>query len=548
MAPRKKSAATDPKAATPATITRSHPMYHRYVEDEARCRASYLATRRLLSPFLVPHRFEGDVNMKPTDLRRARFGYGIGLNSAYLQELFGHLRGAPATYRWGPLAGKGDDPEGVSEPTGGLAKTLWEDATNDGRGWRNFFLGDVLEWMLSGLGGYVIVDIPSVEARTRAEEAALGKRPYLRFVPISQVADFANDGSWVKIKEVVDQRDPFSGEIVDHIVLYQLVDGRTMVTRYDGRSGQVVPTSKGEQSADLGELIDIQGRPILPVIPARYGAHPEIPHVGAGLLLNLADIVVDLYNRMSELSEGYRDSVFGLTVHKGPDPDNVRTALAEGSRLVALGNNPEASLERIAAEAGEVEAGLKILEVGLTAWALSAKRKAADAVTATTARSGVSLAAEFQLDLKPLLVSLVETVTELEQNCMFVAAQLAGVTVQDADDLGVSRSTEFRLEDESSRISRIVGDYVKSLPMPDEAKVRIGLRWMESSGLLNLDEEVQGEDGTPATLRDVLEAEMRDDAATEKQATKRMAAMVPPSGADPGDPGADPEDPNPSQA
>lgn len=533
MAPRKQPAPASP-AAVPATITRSHPQYHRYVEDEARCRASYLATRRLLSPFLVPHRFEGDVNMRPSDLRRARFGYGIGLNSAYLAELIGHLRGAPATYCWGPLAGPGDDPEGVAAPTGGLAKTLWDDATNDGRGWRNFFLGDVLEWMLSGLGGYVIVDIPSVEAKTKADEKRLGKRPYLRFVPISQVADFANDGSWVKIKEAVDQRDPFTGDIVEHIVLYQLVDGRIIVTRYEAISGDKV------QTADLGEILDLQGRPILPVIPAKFGAHPEIPHVGAGLLLNLADIVVDLYNRMSELSEGYRDAVFGLTVHQGPDAEIVRNALAEGSRFVTLGNNPTAKLERIAAESNEVEAGLKILEVGLTAWALSAKRKAADAVTATSTRSGVSLAAEFQLDLKPLLVSLVEAVAELEQNCMFVAAQLAGVAVRDADDLGVTRSTEFRLEDEASRISRIVGDYIKALPLPSEAKVRIGLRWMEASGLLNMDEEVDGQDGAASgTLRDVLEAEMRDDAEVEKTATKRLAGMTPPAGGDAEDPALD---------
>jgi hypothetical protein len=136
------TAATSPNAKA---VQRKHPYWPRWEEDERRQRASYLATRRHLTPFLVPHRFEG--NLAPKDLRRAGYGYGIGLNQGYLHEVFGHIRSASTEYEYKPLA----DPEW---------EALQRDITGAGVSWTNFFEGTVLEWMLSSVGGVVIVDAP----------------------------------------------------------------------------------------------------------------------------------------------------------------------------------------------------------------------------------------------------------------------------------------------------------------------------------------------------------------------------------------------------
>lgn len=523
---------------TPAAILRKHPAYNRYAEDEARHRATFLATRRHLVPFLVPHRFEGDLDLAPTELRRSRYGYALGLNGAYLDEIMGHIQGAPVTRRWGPLFPDGEEDVVNQPPTGGLAKALWDDATMDGTSWPNFFGGEVLEWMLSALGGVIVVDVPPGEVRTEAEARAAGKRPYVRFVPFSKVIDFAADWSWVKLAEEVDARSPTDGEVEEWVVLYELDErGNTIVTRYDDEGNQ-----DGE-AVDLGAIVDPQDRPILPVIPAVYGKHPEVGGVGAGLLFNLADIVIDLFNRLSEVNEGYRDAVFGVMVHKGPEAEKVRDALVAGSRFVTLGNNDGAGLDRLAAESNEVAAGLSLIELGLKAWALSAKRKAAEAVDSAAARSGVSLTAEFQLDLKPLLTLIAGALDQVETAVLFVAAQLAGETVAAADALAVHRATDFRLEDEASRISRIVGDYVKALPLPAEAKVQIGMRWLEASGLVDLDAEVQA-DGASQKVRDVAETQMRQSAEAEARSSELLAGFGSQSLADPtADPAAPPADP-----
>lgn len=525
-------------------ITRTHPYRSRWLEDEARMRASYLATRRHLAPFLVPHRFEGKEVKDVTQLRRAKYGYGIQLNRAYLQEIFGHLRDATVTYTWGPLATGGTSAEPTSAaPTDGVAKALWDDFTRDGVSLRNFIDGTVLEWLCSSVGGFIVLDIPSTKTISKADEQVVGKRPYGKFVPWSAVEDFGIGPTgfrWMRLRESVDTREPDgTGSMGDQFVVYRLTGDGVTVQRED-KDGNVV----GEP-IELGTLVDVQGNSTLPIVPVKIGDHPDVPALGTGLLFGLDDIVIDLFNVVSEVREGYRDAAFGLLVHTGPDPDSVAQKLADGSRLISLGDSKDAKLERLAAESSEVETGLRLIELGVKNWALSAKRQAAEAMQqqAAEARSGVSLQAEFALDLKPLLVTIAETLDLIEVNVLFLAAQLAGSKVERADTITVTRNTEFRLEDEASRIARIVTEFVDSaLPFPAEARTRLAVRWLEATDLLDLAAKAGAGEGTTdgeagQTVRDVVERQARDlaeAAQTRVVNLDRMPAAGQPAGQAPG--------------
>ena len=496
-------------AAPKSWAERRHPLRATLVDDERRQRASFIATRKILADYLVPHRFEGAAD--GSKLRRSLLGYGVALNRGYLQEVLGHVRGAPAVYDWGPMS----DDEGPtsSDPVGGSAALLWSDVNRAGMTWRNFFERRVLEWLLTSVGGWILVDAVAIdgeaEFESKADEDAAGLRPFLEFVPVSWAEDWGRGDlgyRWIKLSEATDKREPKdeedAGYEVSHL-LYELEDsGSTTAARYDDEGKAI------DEAINVGELKDRQGSPTLPFVAVAYGEHPEVPYFGAGLLMGLDDIVIDLYNLQSEIREGYRDVSFGIIVHKGGDSDKVQSFLEQGSRFVSLGDDGDASLSRLAAESAEVQAGLSLLETGLTQWALSAKRKAAEATDRATAKSGIALQAEFQLDLKPLLVEVVETLDAIETSAMHLVGQLAGHTAEELKDVGVVRSTEFRLEDEVSRISRILAEYLDVLPLPASATARIALAWLEKSELLDLDEEVErGGEGT-VTLREALEIEL----------------------------------------
>lgn len=461
-------------------------------------RASYIASRRLLSPFLVLHRFEG--NQTPDKLKRASYGYGIALNRSYLDEIAGHIRGATCKVEWGPLAdGTAVDPDGT--PKSGMARDIHSDATGKGVPLRAFFEGDVMEWMLSSPGGFIVVDTPPRPANvvTGADEKAAGLRPYMKFVPWSAVEDLDTSNlSWIKFCEKVDNRTPDgdSTKEDEHHILYKLLeDGTTEVARYNKDGASVNAKGVPMEPANLGKIVDPKGNPILPVRQVKYGTHPELPYLGTGLLYGLADIVIDLFNVLSEMREAFRDAAFSMFTHKGPNGEQVREQMQQGTRLAILGEDNNAELSRVSGDGGEVATGTTLIDLGVKAWALSAKRQAAETMGENAARnsSGVALSAEFQLDLRPLLVSISTAMDALETEVLFIVAQMAGKAsdVKAADKLRCTRGTEFRLEDEASRIARIVKDFALSLPLSPTMKVELAMKWLEESKLLDLTKKVQ---------------------------------------------------------
>jgi hypothetical protein len=123
-------------------------------------RASFIASRRELAPFLVPHRFEGNAKARGATPRRLRLRHRP-------QHRVSLRDSRPYPLDQGDLpVGRarrgGDDPEQDGTPKGGLARDLFTDATKKGTKLRDFFEGDggVLEWMLSSPGGFVVVDAP----------------------------------------------------------------------------------------------------------------------------------------------------------------------------------------------------------------------------------------------------------------------------------------------------------------------------------------------------------------------------------------------------
>lgn len=473
---------------------RKHPAYEQYTAEEARVWATYIATRSLLAPYLVPHRFEGDT--APHKLRRAGYGYGFSLNRSWVQELAGHIRGAEATYMWAALM-DGESEEMTTRPEGGIAQMLWDDATLDGTTLSNFFGRTVLNRLAGSVGGFVLVDTPDADTRTRRDEMETGKRPFFRFVPWSDVVDFGRGGfgfgyRWIELLESKDTRTPENrGEEPEvGTLLYQLTDnGRVMATRKDANGDTV-----GEPK-DLGSIKDPQGFPVLPLVPVTYGKHPVFPWLGAGLLLGLDDVVIDLFNRLSETTEAFRDAAFAVFWHVGPNDKSVQQHFKDGSRLIHGGSAADGetvSLERLGGDAQEVAAGMQLIELGVKAWAMAAGRKVADAMERAEAQSGVSLKAEFQLDSRPLLTELTETLDEIETNALWVAAQMAGATPAEANPIGVERDTTFQLEDEASRIARITGEWLDALPLPAPVATAAMTKWAEASGLVDMsDPEVQ---------------------------------------------------------
>jgi len=550
---------------TYANVKREHPGRSRWVEDEARMRATYHGDRRHLSPFLVAHRFEGKLEGK--DLRRARLGYGVGLNKAYMTEIFGHVRSAPAGYNYGPLAKDGVatpakpnlandndvDELTTTAPEGGHALELWQDVTSNGVSMRNFFEGEVLEWITTSVGGVIVCDTNKPEgsvAISRADEKALGYRGFMRFVPFSAILDFGMGDAgfrWIKLAEQFDEREPddeMGKPTPTRVVLYELLgDDTTQMARF---------TAEGKRIGDavnLGAIYDRQGRPRLPITLARVRKHPDLTaFLGAGLLMGLDDIVIDLYNTFSEMREAFRDAAFSLFVHRGSNDTDVYEQFKDGSRLIRLGADEKAELLRVAVDSGEIDAGMKLIEMGVRNWVLSAKRQAEQSSGTAEKSSGIALVAEFQLDLKPLLVEVTETLDELQRDALFVVAQLLGADWKSAADIRVERETSFRLEDEASRITRIVGEFAMTLPIPPEAQVQLTMKWIEATGLIDMDApadpdaSVDGnsttpvEDGTPAsmqkpaitrsmTMRELLEAQIRELAnAKQKAATDAAAA------------------------
>ena len=521
-----------------------HPDREEWVADEERCRATYVADRASLAKFLVPHRFEGGEDVSdPSALLRARVGFGLKLNASYIDDILGHVRAAPARYQWGPMS---SDTEEITEaPKDGVAREVWEDATRGGVPWRDFIERKVLEWILTSVGGFIVVDAPKSslpDGASQAAQEAEGIRPFLVFNPLSALEDCGRDATgfrWLQCSEVVDNRGA-KGEdrkrtVETRHILFELDEaGNAMVGRYDGE-GELL----GEEVM-YGELELPGGDMTLPIVEARYGEHPNIGWVGAGLLLSLSEVLIDLYNTHSETREAHRDASFGFLSYTGSDAEGVKDFIAGGSRFVPLGNDDKASLSRVAGDPGEVTAGLAMLEFGLRAWTLAAKSNASKAMERATASSGVALQAQFELDIKPLLVEVTETLDAIETRCMQIVGLMAGHTPEELKDVGVQRSTDFRQEDEDSRIARKVKEVAESLNLPPALKTRLLLQWAEAFAGIDLDEvietEVEGENGETVTekrtLREIIESEADQEAASMAAAARQAREYLPFGGDD----------------
>lgn len=506
-------------------VQRLHPFRDLWIRDELKQRASYIGTRQHLTPFLVPHRFEGKTD--PVLLNRSKLAYGIGLNSAYLQEIFGHIRNTPAHYTWGKLGGGIADQNTMGEPKGGIAKSFWWNCTGDGKTWGNFFEGKVLEWMLTSTGGLILIDSnkPMGPRLTRLEADRQGVRSAFKFVPNSWIEDYGRgpDGyRWIKLAETLDIRRPRmesdeAGFEKRHVIYELMEDGWTRIQRFNDKGMQI--------GVDIFQkVMDTDGKPMLPFVEVKFGEHPDVSHLGAGLLMGLDDIVLDLFNLLTETREAFRDAVFTFLFYKGDDPDGILDQLEQGSRLVNGGDNPHADLTRVGAEGGEVQSGLSLIDMGLKSWALSAKRRATEAAeSVSNPRSGLSLKAEFQLDLVPLMVSITETLDAVETEAMFIWAQIEGLSVEEADKLVVSRETSFQMEQEASRIARIVSEFLEAVPgMPASLLQKMIMRWAESIDFLNLDEPVEMGDGGKRPLREVVAEEATVIAEADSQARIRQ--------------------------
>ncbi len=515
--------------------SRTHPHYNRWGRLERYYRATYRATREDLLPFLVPHQFEAESD--PAKLVRAPLGYGLGLNAAYLSDIFGHIRLAPAARSWGALS-EAEDP-GVGPPIGGVAGDVWADATRRGQSWPNFFGRKVLEWILSSPGGLVIVDAPPLtttgqsvaavagrqEVPSIADARRDGRRPYLRFLPMSCVLDLSigdQGPRWIRVRTQVDNRTPDGhGKVEDLITTYSLRDGVTEVERKVGR--------RKAEITQLGRFISADGQPRIPCVLATYGEDPVLPWLGEGLLPSLADIVVDIYNTTNECRVRFRDSALSLVAYSGSQPEEVHSQLEDGSWWLDLGE--EGKIERVGAGGSEVSVGMSWIEQAVTAWGLAAKRKATSAADRAQARSGVSLVAEFEIDVKPLLTEITGRLDEIESEVMRIVAQFAGdVPAADLSAIRVDRNKEFSPGDESDRIARIVTDYIgTTLPLSPTARALIARRWRQSSGLIEDDQVLP--DGR--TAGEVIDEETVDMVERDDVAQRRVTELLPTAPSEP---------------
>lgn len=522
----------------PSWLTRAHPKRKVWTRDEKRMRASFHGRIRDLSPYLKPHRFEAteEIQKDPSKLDRAELGYAIQLNSSYLSEIFGHVREAPATYEWGPM---GDDSEENREqpPEDTVARGLWEDATRTDTNWENFFQRKVLEWMLTSPGGFIVTDVPPGRRQAASDDS--GRRPYVRFVPMSDVIDIGRSRTgfpWIKIRETRDTRTPRSeeNELAENILLYELRDGETVVTRYDADGEVKVPENASEEnlrndgrSVSMGEIVDRQGQPTLPLVHARFGEHPDLSWIGAGAIMGLDDIVLSIYNTVSEMRTGYRDLVIALLVYRGPKEQakDLEKALTNGTRYAHVGEDGDNELKRLSADSAEVDAGVTQIEMALKAWAESAKRKAAEAMDRQM--SGVALQAEFQLDLAPLLREVTEQLDDIESATMHRLAQLDNDSLGESDlrTIGVERDKSFDPEDEASRIARIVDEAPFWRLVPAEAKRDVVRQWIESTGAVNMDRELELEGGETIKLREFLPEEIVGLAESENREFRQRSQL-----------------------
>ena len=515
----------------------TNPLYPQWVDDEARQRASVIATRKACIPFLVPHRTEGNTT-HPHTLKRSAFGYPMQLNASFLDEILGHLSTAEREYLFGPWVPPTiaeESQPALPENAGEDLQKLWMDATLDGMSWRRFFDETIAEWFLSSLGGFIVADnaLPDGDLIGPVADPDM-VRPYVSFTPFSCVLDYRfrrNGFDQVRLLELHDTRD-LAKPVTDGFgttsdgdprtefeVLYRLVpadEGAALADPPAGEQGELVAVAErrlvvglGEQqpaaiqAVNYGTIVDRDGQPTLPLIPVRYKRHPRIPGLGQGFFMGLDDIILDAWNTHNETRAAYRDAMMSVDAIRGAtkeDMQNIAEMLQLNYRMIGIPQ--ESGVETLGNDATEVTAGRELKKDAMLDWATAVKRRAG-MVESRATQSGVSLQSEFAIDLNPILSYTAGWLDEIESETLWILAQLQGLTVEAGETtISVTRNRDFRLEPEGSRILRVLEEALQAdLEIPDLVRRRALVRVLETTQIAGKVDE---------TFRDELESALDD--------------------------------------
>jgi hypothetical protein len=484
-----------------------HPSYDYWTKLEQKFRATHIADAEHLNPFLIPSATEG-ADTPGQLLPRARLSYGIPLNSAWSGSVIGHVQGANRSYSWGATTSA--DEIQTATPPDGDAKLWYDDITADGTSLPNFINGTVMEWMLSSPGGFIVCDTNAtagLNGVTKLQVQELGLRPYARFIPWSAVEDFGrskNGYTWLQFKETTHTRKPFSEANgpaqTENCVFYILdeVTGSTTVYRLDKDNALV-------DVIDMGVIQSPAGVPMLPIIPVKFGDHPKLPYLGQGLYLGTADIIIQLFNRLNEQQHRYRKGMFGLLQVASPSTENhqkITDQMNRASSVIFTG--PEDKMLNVGANTDGISAGLEVIAALLTHFYMAVSQKTDENGGSATAQSGFSMVVDHQRSVKPLLTRVAEALDAIETNLLYIFAQLAGsYTLEQAGELKVVRDTNFRVEDESERILRILKAMVSVMEVPKVVQEQLVFQVLERTKLVDLNQVMD----SGLTLREEMDAE-----------------------------------------
>lgn len=477
-------------------VKRLHPAHAKVCTIHELRWALYSGRREELFPkYLEAHRLEArdETGAAGVSIYRERLGYAPRLAQGLIADIIGHLGSTKKTFEWGPLDDGGG---GKDELPTGRAKRLYDDVTRDGQDWESFFGCDVLEQILATKGGVLIIDAPPRDARAPAltvEDAQrLSIRPYIKLVDWKDVPDWrwgVRGFEWVKVYETNDTRSLRDTDSTKYTtrryVTYEFApDGKAcIVSRFDN-DGRPEGTP-----VTLAPIVDTEGAPTLPVIPAIFGRDRKVRPLGRGLLDGLDDIEVDLANQINELRDEVRTIVFGLLAYAGSQGENVEQNLKSNSRFVDLG--PEGVLNYVAATGDVITQLLAVIDRTYAAWRAAVRQKPAELMDSTATRSGDSFTSEFAVTWKPLLSGIAQQLDDLESNALYIIGQFWGLPSEQAATLSVKRDKGFRLEDEGSFLARSLKDITQATDAaPAKPLARLVVAMMQAFGSVTEDDDV----------------------------------------------------------
>lgn len=339
-----------------------------------------------------------------------------------------------------------------------LAEFL-KDADLDGRS-LNAFMREVNTWANVFGHSWVIMSKPNVNAVTRADELALGVRPYVSILTPLTVIDWdferAQNGRYelTRFKYVED------------------INGSTRVIKEWTRTEIITYTISDEDEELLDEPV-IESNP-LGVIPAVicYAQRGVSRGVGVSSINDIADFQRYLYNAYSEATQSIR-----LDSH----PSLVATAdtsigTGAGSIITIPENLPGELKPYVLDFAGaSIDSILSVIENGKRAIETMASLGGVRA-TQSTAMSGVALETEFQL-LNARLCSMADNMELAEEQLwrLFCLYQNQPYTVE------ISYPDSFNMRDRQRDLQmlKVAKDTVTDQSLLDQIDQKISV-WMQS--------------------------------------------------------------------